>query len=271
MSNNASFLPEDYLAQKIERRTNVISLILFAVVMAGVGGAFFLTTHKWKQVKANQTAINTRYEQAAEEIRDLAELEAQKDQMLDKAELAAALVERVPRSILLAELINRMPERLSLVEFDLKSEKMKPYVARMADPDKKPSSRLKPKKAATKEQVEKEAKKVQPPRYLVRVALVGVAPGDLEVSKFLAELNAYPLLDDVSLVYTEEKEFDQQLMREFKINMVLETDADIRDIDPMVMPRDAINNSLTNELRFPTTEAEALSAASTDDAGTAGD
>lgn len=271
MSNNASFLPEDYLAQKIERRTNVISLILFAVVMAGVGGAFFLTTHKWKQVKANQTAINTRYEQAAEEIRDLAELESQKDQMLEKAELAAALVERVPRSILLAELINRMPERLSLVEFELKSEKMKPYVARTADTDKKAtSSRLKPKRAATKEDVEKEQKKVQPPRYVVRISLIGVAPGDLEVSKFLAELNAYPLLQEVSLVYTEEKEFDQQLMREFKINMVLETDADIRDIDPMVMPRQSINNTLTNELRFPSGGEEALSSAPAE-AGIEGD
>ena len=36
MPNSNSFLPEDYLAQKAERRTNVISLVLFAVVMLGV-------------------------------------------------------------------------------------------------------------------------------------------------------------------------------------------------------------------------------------------
>ncbi|MFQ5766249.1 MAG: hypothetical protein ACE5GT_15110, partial [Rhodospirillales bacterium] len=72
-----------------------------------------------------QEAINVSYHDAAFQIERLNELQEQKDQMLHKAELAAALVERVPRSILMAELINRMPPRLGLVEFELKSDKMK--------------------------------------------------------------------------------------------------------------------------------------------------
>ena len=36
MSNNSSFLPDDYLDQRADRRTNLISLVLFAVVMLAV-------------------------------------------------------------------------------------------------------------------------------------------------------------------------------------------------------------------------------------------
>ena len=34
--STASLLPEDYLAEKAERRTNLICLSLFAIVMAAV-------------------------------------------------------------------------------------------------------------------------------------------------------------------------------------------------------------------------------------------
>jgi Tfp pilus assembly protein PilN len=253
MSNNASFLPEDYLAQKIERRTNVVSLILFAIVMAGVAFAFLFTTQKWKQVKSDQAAINARYEQAAEDIRDLTELEAQKEQMLDKAELAAALVERVPRSILMAELINRMPDRLSLLELELKSEKMKKRVARVVDTDAK-TGRLKPKRPKTKQEATEAAKVIEAPTYLVSITLMGVAPGDLEVSRFLTQLNAYPLLMDVKLKYTKQKLIDGEEMREFKMTMRLNEDADIRDVDPMVLHRDVLS-PLTKDLQMPSPEA----------------
>ncbi len=119
--SNTSFLPEDYLDQKADRRTNVVSLTLFGIVMVAVFAAFLFTNQQWTQVKAAQASINSQYQDAAAQIERLNELERQKNQMLNKAELAAALVERVPRSILLAELINRMPPRLGLLKFDLRS------------------------------------------------------------------------------------------------------------------------------------------------------
>src|SRR5688572_9263576 len=124
--NTTSFLPEDYLAQKAERRTNLISLTLFAVVMIAVVGAFFVTNRQARLLKQHQDQINVDYQAAGSKIQELQELEAQRAEMMDKAVLAGALVERVPRSILLAELINRMPDKLALLNFEMKSEKMKP-------------------------------------------------------------------------------------------------------------------------------------------------
>jgi Tfp pilus assembly protein PilN len=248
MPNSNSFLPEDYLAQKAERRTNLISLVLFAVVMLGVFLAFIVTNQKWSNVKQNQMAINARYQQVAEQITELTELEEQKEQMLDKAELATALVERVPRSILLAELINRMPDRLSLLQFTLNSEKLKAPIARAAAPS--DGSRLGPARAKTKEEAAEEMeKKVEAPRYSVRITLVGVAPTDLEVSRYLAALNAYSLLHNVTLEYSEENEIEGQLMRKFEIKMQLDPNADMREIEPLAVPRD-IRDPMSDTLHY---------------------
>ena len=60
MSSNVSFLPDDYLDQKAERRTNLISLVLFVIVMLGVFLAFLFTNQKWAIVKRDQARINVR-------------------------------------------------------------------------------------------------------------------------------------------------------------------------------------------------------------------
>jgi Tfp pilus assembly protein PilN len=249
MSKTSSFLPEDYLAQKAERRTNLICLLLFAVVVAGVVFALLLNNQKYNDVKEARRVINARYQEAAQQISELTELEAQKEEMLHKAELAAALVERVPRSILLAELINRMPDRLSLLQFELTSEKLKPAL-----PTKKTDGvgRLKARKAKTMEEAAEELqnKKVRPPRYKVSIDLVGVATTDQEVARYLAELNAYSLLQNVTLIYSEETEIDGQLMREFKFSMTLDPNADVREIEPLIPPRDIKKDPMSDQLHI---------------------
>lgn len=243
--SNASFLPEDYLAQKAERRTNLICLTLFLVVMLAVFGAFLVTNQQRTQVKSSQRAINAQYQDAAQKIEKLNELDQQKDEMLNKAELAGALVERVPRSILLAELINRMPPRLSLLEFEMKSEKIK---APAAEAVKAPSGRLAgPARAKTKDTVLQEQGRIDPPRHQVEISMIGVAPTDVEVSRYMAELNAYPLLRNVSLQYSEEREIEGQMMRRFAIRLALDPDADVRSVEPLARPR-RIKNPMMDEV-----------------------
>jgi hypothetical protein len=250
--NSASFLPEDYLEQKAERRTNVICLTLFAVVMVAVFGAFLVTNRQWTQVRAAQQSINGAYQEAAMQIEPLTERETQREQMLHKAELAASLVERVPRSILLAELINRMPPRLSLIEFTLTSEKIL-VAAKDAAPT-GATGRLggKPQRAPTKEEVSEQTRRIEPTRYMARVTMTGVAPTDLEVSRYMAELNSYTLLHHVALEYSEEHEIEGQKMRQFRIKFTLDPDADVREIQPL-MKRRSIKNPMEDELRFAPT------------------
>ena len=248
--NNSSFLPEDYLARKADRRTNLVSLVLFGVVMIAVFGAFLVTNRQWSQVKSQQKAINAQYQTAAEQIEDLTNLQEQKKAMLDRAELSAALVERVPRSILLAELINRMPPRLSLLEFELKSEKIKTAGAPTAKNKGGKTGNLKEAtRAPTKEEAAEKIKKVEPPRFEVDLTLVGVAPTDLEVSRYMAVLNTYKLVRNVRLDYSENKDINGRVMRQFSIKMSLDPNADVRSIEPLIMSRNA-GDPMSDELIF---------------------
>ena len=230
MSGN-SFLPDDYVAKKTERRTSILNLALFSIVMVGVLTAFLFTNSQWKQVRSDEQAITTRFEQAAQQITELRDLEQTRRQLMDKADLAQALVERVPRSILLAELINRMPPRLSLIEFALGSEQIKPI--RRNDPSGQ-AGRLgnAPQRGRTVEQAAREAPaRPEPTRYLISIAMTGVAPTDLDVSRYMASLNAFDLLHAVRLEVSEEKEVDGRSMRQFRITMKIDPEADIRTVD----------------------------------------
>lgn len=244
--STSSFLPEDYLAKRAEKRTNMICLALFAVVMSAVFGAFLVTNRQWTQVKESQAVINASYQDAGKQIQELTELERQRDDMLNKAELAAALVERVPRSILLAELINRMPPQLGVLEFDLRSERQQAPRRQAAATG---NRRISGNRNRTREEANEEVPKVEAPRYRVTVSMVGAAPTDLEVSRYMSELNAYPLLDDVTLEYSEERELYGRKMRQFRISMTLSSEADVSQVQPLAVPR-GLRNPMSDELKL---------------------
>ncbi|MCA9289517.1 MAG: hypothetical protein KDA25_00210 [Phycisphaerales bacterium] len=244
---NPTFLPEDYLAQKADRRTDIICLTLFAVVMTGVLGAFLMTHRQRAEVKRARQAINAEYQQAATRISELTELQAQQEQVMYKAELTAALVERVPRSILLAEFVNRMPPRLSLLECVLKSEKVKPPKAEVSAA---PRSLTKAKRGKTSAmvQAEKANEQVPPDRHRATVEMIGVAPTDLEVSSFITELTAHDLFRSVTLNFSEEIEVEGLLMRKFSVSLLIEPDADMREVQPLIRSR--MRNPMAEDVQF---------------------
>ena len=255
-----SFLPEDYLDQKAERRTNMISLSLFGIVMISVFAAFLVTNRQWSQVKAARASINDQFEAAAVQIERLNELEKQQDQMLQKAELAAALVERVPRSILLAELINRMPPRMGLLKLDLTSEKLKAPRAQKRR-RRGASRRMRgPQRAMTREEAarENEKKTVEAPRYRVTIKIVGVAPTDVEVSRYIAELNAHPLLQEVTLEYSEARKIESAKMRQFEIKMRLNPKIDVRDVAPLLKKK---SDPMSDEMKIMSTASKSTASA----------
>lgn len=238
MSNNHSFLPEDYVAQAAERRTNLVSLVLFGVVMTAVFGAFLVTNQQWTQVRREQIRVHGETEQAADDIRKMQDLDKKREQMVEKADLAMTLIEPVPRSVLLALLVNAMPERLSLLDFDLKSQEVK-LPKRIADKEadgKKPAVSAPKARGKTKSESDAAAKdakdepKIEPVRYLIAISMVGVAPTDLDVSRYMNALSAISVFKGVHLDTTEEKEVDGMIVRQFKISMRIEPDADLRSL-----------------------------------------
>ncbi len=239
-----SFLPEDYLRRKGERRSIVISLALFAIVTMGVVGAFFVTHRQWNTVKERQSAINAEYALETQKIEQLNQLEATKSEMLEKAEVTTALVEKVPRSILLAELINRMPKQLTLTEFDLKSSRIKEAV-KPNNVKSKPRSLAGPKtraeiaanaKAKAKAEEDEKPKPVVP-KFEYKVEMVGLSVSDEDVADYVTALNECPLLQKVDLIYSGAVSIDDIDMRKFRIEAMIKPTADARKIEPLHVPR----------------------------------
>ncbi len=247
---STTFLPEDYLAQKADKRTNIISLVLFVIVMLSVWFAFLWGNRRTKVVKTEEETITAQFVRAEAEIENLKKLEAQQEDMLDKAELAAALVERVRRSNLLAEIINRMPPRMSMLKFELRSTELKEPTSTIADGAvgklNKPGG---PARMKTRDEIKNELQKVTAPKYMVDVTLVGVTTTDIEVSSFMSALNSFELLSTVRLDYSEEQDIEGRTMRQFKIDMSIANSADVRLTRPTTIKKN-MTDPMSEELRF---------------------
>ena len=64
----AGFLPEDYVQERRERRTNLIAVVLFVLVMVGVATAFMVTDRNWNEVREARRTVNTQFKLASDQI-----------------------------------------------------------------------------------------------------------------------------------------------------------------------------------------------------------
>lgn len=238
----ASFLPEDYIAQKVELRASVLCLSLFGLVMFGVVAAFFVTNRQWLNVRAEQEAITGQYTDQAQKIEQLKTLEAQKAEMIAKAEVTTALIEKVPRSVLVSELVGRMPADVTLLEVKLESKRIKDDPVPGLTP---PAGQIAPKVRAIQtgpaavqpppgaKPMLPDAGRVKPPRFETKLVITGVAKQNQEVTDYYKSLLECKLLDKVDLRHIKERKIDKVELREFIIEAIIRPDADARSLEPV--------------------------------------
>ena len=238
-STVGSFLPEDYLQKKAERRGVFIALFLFAVVALCVVGAFFVTNRQWQNVKAKQEEINQGYATETKKIEQLKQLEAQKADMLAKAEITTALIEKVPRSILLAELINRMPSEMTLTHLDLKSKRI---IEAAAPTVKNPltGQNVSLVSKNTQKAAEPPPKPI-PPKFEFKVEITGLAATDDQIADYQSQLTRCPLLTQVEMLSSTEAIVEDVPMRKFRIDATIKPTADARNIEPLMIKRGAMH------------------------------
>lgn len=227
MAQDINFLPEDYLERRLARRTNIICLTLFGVVMVGLVAAFFVSGRQEAEVRALHAEVSASYEEAARRLEQLEQLQDQKEQMLHKAQVTSVLVERVPRSLVLAELTNHMPMALSLTAFDLETRVLR------TPPGIRTSLQ-----AARDEQQAEASTRVEVPETEVTLVLEGVAPTDSEVSAFLAALVEHAMFEEVELQYSEPRDVGEQRVRTFEMEAKLAQGLDMRRHEPTRVKRE---------------------------------
>src|SRR3954452_2259503 len=170
--NDLSFLPDDYLENKAQRRANVICAILFLVTMVTIGMAFTTGERSLRDMEQRHTTKYQEVTTAAKRIEQFKELQEKQRTMAHQAELTASLLEKVPRSLILAKITNALPAGCSLTDFILSSQK------RNTGPSNAPRTAFEAKSAQSSNIVGNVA---QARIYDVGMKLTGLAPTDTQV------------------------------------------------------------------------------------------
>ncbi len=249
---SGSFLPEDYVAQKAETRGNIIILALFAVVLAGIVGAFMVTNRSWQALKSHQVEVKAAYEAESKKMDQLKALETQRQEILEKAEITAALAERVPRWALLAELTLRMPLDVQRDQLTLKSRRLE-AAAPVAN-----TSGVRSLVGGANQPKKDEAPKPQPPKFECQLTLAGTAERNNDVADYIAALRMSPVLDDVELQFIREAKSDDRLVRKFELVAKVRQDVDSKvlsdSLTKLVAQRE---QALTDRASQPGQQADA--------------
>ena len=239
MSQNMSFLPEDYLEKRIIRRTNWICLSLFVIVVTAVVVTFFFTDKQVDSLLRQQLMVNKKFVEAAANLEKLEKLQKQKTEMIRKAKVTFVLVEKIPRSRLLAELTNSMPRSMSLISLDLNTKKVIKHKIKRTSLEQ-----------AKQQAFTKQNREMCLPETNVQVAMVGLAPTDVEVAQFLTVLSAHEMFINSELQFSEETCVEDVKMRRFRIITTLNQDLNLKDIELKKINRELNNNPMDQNLNI---------------------
>jgi Tfp pilus assembly protein PilN len=221
-----SFLPDDYLERKAQRRTNVVCALLFLIVAVAIVFGFMFADRTLKEARTKNEALSKEYADAARPIAQFQQLQEKQRTMAHQAELTASLLEKIPRSYLLAEITNAIPAGASLLDFDMQSRK------RVAPP--KVLTAFEQRRLAMSGGAAPAAAPPAAPRvYDVDMKISGIAPTDVQVAQFISRLSRSPLFKDVNLVISDEFVVEDTKVRKFQIELALNNDA---SIDPSKLP-----------------------------------
>jgi Tfp pilus assembly protein PilN len=218
--NQLSFLPDDYLDRKAQRRSNVLCAMLAVIVIATIGAAFSVTERMNRTVDQENAAVTAEYTEAAKQITQVQDLQNKQRMMAHEAELSASLLEKVPRSMILADVTNALPAGVSLLDFGLDAKRRAPA----PDKNKQAANPAAPQPIVT------EPALADPVEYDVSIKLTGVADTDVQVSTFISQLSHCKLLKDVNLLISDEYSIGEQKLRRFQLEMNLNPSADVTNL-----------------------------------------
>lgn len=218
--NQLSFLPEDYLETKRQRRTNVICAVLFSLTMGGIAVGFSVMEKSLRLAEKDNVDVCKQYAEAASRIELERQMQEKQLKMNNQAELTASLLEKVPRSVLLAELTNAKPLGVSFLDVLLDSR------AKQGGAQASGKTQFEMKRASDELKGGKPAPQAK--LYDVTVKVTGICDNDIQVSQFIEKLNKSKLVKDVNLLISDEFLVANKKMRKFQIEMMIDPSAEVQ-------------------------------------------
>ena len=210
------FVPNDYIQQRRASRANFMYLILFVAFMGVVGVTFSIIKVRQQAAQSAFVAVNMKMAGAQEQITQLEALQTKGKTMMRTMAVTAELLEPVPKSVILACLTNNLPSGVSLLELKLTAKEAKFSACKSAS-----ASQYQAGCAAAGADGTAVAKE----KILeTHIEIKGIAPSDIEVANYIAQLGDSVLLTSVALVESKEHKIDTTKFREFKLTAVLKRD-----------------------------------------------
>lgn len=212
-----NFVPNDYIEQRQSSRANLLYLMLLTAMLGAIGVTFGFIKMRQRSVQAELAELNTRMNKAHEQIAQLEELKTKSKTMMKTMVVTAELLEPVPRSVILASLTNDLPSGVSLVE--LKLDTKETQTADSAAKKPAATSQYDAKSAAATTTAAQAADPETKTQTLLD--LKGIAPSDIQVASYIANLSQSILLDNVELVESKEMDIEGIKFREFRLKASL--------------------------------------------------
>jgi Tfp pilus assembly protein PilN len=237
MSNieHVNFLPEDYVQRKDRRRTLAAGASLTLAVAAALGLGILRISASLRSAERCHADVMRDYNEAAERFADVCRQHESQQKIIQQAATAAALVDSLPRSNVVAELTNCLPAGASLIDLTVESRPR-------AQPTPAIATAFDLKKSALKDRQAPEPMALAEGTAAdVSVKITGLAETDVQVARYLSQLNGSPLFQDVSLLISESYAPPGRKsapLRRFQIQMTLKADAKLR-------PKSARDETLT--------------------------
>ena len=232
---NINFVPDDYTQSNESRRTNLIYLVLFAVVMTALGGSFVSIKIRQRACRTSEEMVNARMTEIQEAIKQFEELQTKKREMMKTALTTAELLEPVPRSILLASLTNNLPVGVSLSEVGMIQKKSKQSTAAAKTSKYKAAQKTASQSNGSQQAAQPQSKEPENPEKLLEthISIGGIAPSDLQVASYIEQLSNSSLLDNVALIESKEYKLQDSTLRQFKLRAMLRKNVHLtkEDID----------------------------------------
>ena len=223
---NINFVPDDYVQGNESRRTNLVYLVLLAVVMTALGGSFAAIKIRQRACSANEKLVSARMAEVQEVIKQFEQLQDKRREMMKTALTTAELLEPIPRSVLLASLTNNLPPGVSLLELGL-IQKQSKREGKAAATSKYQAAQAQKKTSQTQALVPAgQVQQSENPEKLLEthISIGGTAPSDLQVAAYIERLSNSSLLDNVALVESVECKVEDNTFRQFKLTAMLRKD-----------------------------------------------
>ena len=223
---NINFVPDEYMQNNESHRTNVIYLVLFSVVMAGLFGSFLIIKLRQRAYTIKEKLVDAEVARRKEDIIQAEELQTKSIEMWKSALTTAELLEPVSRSVLLASLTNNLPSGVSLLRLNLIQKEVKKTSSKQDGPAKSKYQKAKAKNSEKKGTEQK----VSPERFIkTNIDIEGIAPSDLQVATYIERLSSSSLISNVALVESRERPIKDTTFRQFKLTAMLRPEAQVTE------------------------------------------